>query len=209
MSWIKNYLIENVALWFTTLFIFFKINESWKNFVDRFYLRWNQINWKKKVFETFSNIKQKNNEIEVYIADFISLYEMINDVIIDIVVVRDFINECKNTIKMQLKSEYQKSLNMVLDEWFNLVSKLKRTVQKKYTKFKKENTKSFLHAMNVKKFVTCYNCDQSNHRSPKCKNFYVFDHVSSDWKKSKGGRKDQKNKKKRTFDSKNGESTAN
>ena len=41
----------------------------------------------KKNFEIFNNIKQKNNEIKIYIVDFISLYEIINDVIIDIIVV--------------------------------------------------------------------------------------------------------------------------
>ena len=79
-----------------------------------FSLKSNQL--KKKVFETFNNIKQKNNEIKIYIVDFISLYEIINDVIIDIIVVRIFINKCKNTIKMQLKNEYQKKFNMIFNE---------------------------------------------------------------------------------------------
>ena len=61
---------------------------------------------KKKVIETFNNVKQKNNEIEIYIVEFIALYEIINDVIFIIIVVRNFINKSKNTIKLQLKNKY-------------------------------------------------------------------------------------------------------
>ena len=71
---------------------------------------------KKKIVEVFNNIKQKNNEIEIYIVEFIFLYKIINNVIFNLIAVRIFINECKNTIKMQLKNKYQKNFNMIFDE---------------------------------------------------------------------------------------------
>ena len=100
-----------------------------------------RVQLKKKNLKNFQIVYQKDNDIEVYIAKFIKFYERVVDEISNKVVVRKFIENNRLTTQTILKIQYIVHSKWNLNEWYNLTSKVKIIVQKKYKKSKKKKQK--------------------------------------------------------------------